>query len=56
MLGTCLPRQVDPMREWKVCLKSLARNAKSFVNLACVGTVRGYLWVLEGPPVPVKDV
>jgi hypothetical protein len=24
MLGTCLPGQVDPTREWKVCLQSLA--------------------------------
>jgi hypothetical protein len=26
LLGTCLPGQVDPTREWKVCLQSLARN------------------------------
>jgi hypothetical protein len=43
MLGTCLLGQVDPNGEWKVCLQSLARNAKSFVNLLCAGTIRGYL-------------
>jgi hypothetical protein len=39
----CLPGQIDPTREWKECLQSLARNAKSFVDLPCEDTVRGYL-------------
>jgi hypothetical protein len=56
MLGTCLPGQDDQTEEWKVCLRGLARNAKSFVNLSCMGTVRGYLYVVERPLVPVKDV
>jgi hypothetical protein len=42
LVGTCLPGQVDPMGKWKVCLQSLARNAKSLVNLSCMGTIRGY--------------
>jgi hypothetical protein len=36
-VGTCLPGQVDPTRKWKACLQSLARNAKSFVNLPVPG-------------------
>jgi hypothetical protein len=43
MLGTCLPGQVNPTRKWKVCLQGLTWNAKSFVNLPCMGIVRGYL-------------
>jgi hypothetical protein len=45
MLVFCLPGQIDPTREWKVCLQSLAQNAKSLFSLffSCEGTVRGYL-------------
>jgi hypothetical protein len=56
LLVFSLPRQIDPTREQKVCLQSLTRNTKSFLNLPCEGTVRGYLYELEGPPVSVKDV
>jgi hypothetical protein len=39
-----------------VCFQSLARDAKSFINPLCEGTVREYLKVLKGLSVPVKDV
>jgi hypothetical protein len=32
MLGFNLPWQVDPIRGWKVCLQSLARNAKILIS------------------------
>jgi hypothetical protein len=41
--GTCSHEQVDPTGKWKEYLQSLSRDGKSFVNLPCEGTVRGYL-------------
>jgi hypothetical protein len=32
MLEFNLPGQVDPTRGWKVCLQTLARNAKSVIS------------------------
>ena len=43
IVGTCSPGQLDPTGKRKEYLLSLSRDGKSFVNLPCEGTVRGYL-------------
>jgi hypothetical protein len=53
-VGTCLPGQVDPTGKWKECLQSLARNAKSFVNLLAYGHYTGVFIGTRGTARPCQ--
>jgi hypothetical protein len=53
-VGTCLPGQVDPMGKRKVCLQSLARNAKSFVYPPVPGHCTGVFIGTRGAACPCQ--
>jgi hypothetical protein len=55
-VGTCPSRQVDPTGNQGESLQCNHRMSEGMLISPCLGIVRGYLWVPEGLPIPVKDI